>query len=179
MKQIGFIVFTLFLAVSPLQAESLTFYEAAEQITSPESLADFLNHNFQHQEDRDIFGVADYWQSPDEFALNGRGDCEYFALYSERMLQSLSYEAYVVSLYGENGYAHTLTLFEEDGRINAINENELIKLDSKTLEEALEAIYPGWVWAAIAEERSHRGWSIQEIWKKLPTEDEPYSSNKH
>lgn len=41
---------------------------------------DFFNRRIAFSDDLDVWGVADYWASPLEVLLKGRGDCEDFAI---------------------------------------------------------------------------------------------------
>lgn len=86
----------------------------------------FVNRSVQHGEDQDIWGQADYWATPQETLVRGRGDCEdiaiakYFGLVrlgvpSERLrltfVKSLEQQrAHMVLAYYDNERAEPLIL---------------------------------------------------------------------
>lgn len=130
---------------------------------SPHDLGAFLKTNFKFVEDRQQFGLEDYWQSPEEFLSRRAGDCEDFALLSQSLLTRLGLKAFVVSLYGEN-YAHTVTVFiDEQGLFNVVNQEKVHSYRTETIEEALTEVHSDWTWAGIAELRNTRGWMLRKI----------------
>lgn len=161
----------VFLAVSfPVTAgaesfpsASPTLEEVSDQITSPADLAQWMHHYFEFRRDEVAWGEEDHWQRPEEFLIHRRGDCEDFALFSQSILERKGLEAYVISLYGMNGYAHTVTVFQDKGLFYVLNEDRLDDDGKPTIEAALSEVYGAWSWAAVAEERNGRGWMIQRI----------------
>ena len=149
--------------VKPPQPFPPTFFATLQIFTSPKDIANFLHQNFKFAPDEKIFGEEDYWQAPEEFWKNRKGDCEDYALFSKSALEKLGIEAFVVSLYGDRGYGHTVTVFREEGRYNVINEDRLYNFRSKSIEEALTRIHPGWTWGAVARREGNRGWLIREL----------------
>lgn len=132
-------------------------------IDNPESLSSYLSENFTFEEDSDLFGTVDYWQEPLEFWNLKKGDCEDYALFTQYVLQQKGMEAYLVSFYDRKSYAHTVTVFREENAYSVFNEDRLFRTHSKSLEEALSDVHPGWVWGAIASKRGRRGWLEQRI----------------
>src|SRR5258708_3269033 len=66
--------------------------------------------------DKDQFGMEDYWQPPEEFERNKRGDCEDFALWTWRQLINMGYNArYVLGTYDGPGTTHAWVVYEDDG----------------------------------------------------------------
>ena len=41
----------------------------------------YMQDNFEYEKDIDQFGQADYWQTPEEFYYNGKGDCEDYVIF--------------------------------------------------------------------------------------------------
>ena len=136
---------------------------------TPESLARFFQEQITFQEDIRLFGEVDYWQAPEEFLSRRAGDCEDYALLAQAVLRRLGFEAFVFSLYGENGYAHTVCVFTQDGRYDVINEDRLLRLEAGSLEEVATQLYPQWTWAAVAERSGTRGRGIRFIEHELKT----------
>ena len=136
----------------------------ARAYPTPEQLALFLHKNVFFQEDVRLFGLADYWQDPEEFLDRRKGDCEDYALLAQAVLLHQGQEAFVFSLYGEQGYAHTVCVFVEKGCYNVINQDRVIRYHAKSLEDLATYLYPQWNWGAVAERVGHRGRAIREIY---------------
>ena len=146
----------------PGRAETSLEIVARTQST-PERVASFLRSHLVFQDDRLLFGQADYWQSPEEMLARGRGDCEDYALLACNLLSRQGKRAFVFSLYGEGGYAHTVCVFLEDGHYNVLNQDRLVRVRASTLEELAQKIYPGWKWGAVAQRQGHRGRAVRLI----------------
>ena len=149
--------------------ESTGFDSALEAILrshpTPEAVAHFLRQNITSAEDSRLFGRAEYWQTPEEMLLRRKGDCEDYAILTQALLERLGFEAFVFSLYGERGYAHTVTVFKEKGHHHVINQDRLIRLKARTLEEVASWMYPDWTWGAVVTQRGHQGRIVREIFK--------------
>lgn len=139
---------------------------------TPESIAEFLRNQISFAEDRDLFGRSEYWQAPEEFLARRKGDCEDYAILTQALLKRLGFEAFVFSLYGERGYAHTVMVFKENGRYHVVNQDRLIRLQAKSLEELSDRLYSDWTWGAVVAQRGHQGRIICEIFK-TPIETQP------
>lgn len=138
--------------------------EALVRLTrSPEQLARFLRENILFREDLRQFGLVDYWQDPEELLSRRQGDCEDYALLAQAVLSRLGVPSFVLSLYGQAGYAHTVCVFEEQGRYNVINQDKVIRYRAGSLEELATRLYPRWDWGAVAERQGHRGRAVREI----------------
>lgn len=130
---------------------------------SPEAIAHFLKQKITFERDSRLFGQVDYWQDPLEFLKRGSGDCEDYALLAQVLLERQGKEAFVFSLYGSGGYAHTVCVFVDNGRYNVVNQDRLIRTQAESLEELATSLYPQWTWGAVAERVGHRGRRLQEI----------------
>ena len=53
--------------------------ENADTKTKLEKINDFFN-SVKYGDDKDIYGIADYWASPYEFLARDKGDCEDYAI---------------------------------------------------------------------------------------------------
>lgn len=146
-------------ALSQIQSLSvMNLSPILEKIDSPKKLSKFMTKNFKFVEDQDNFGKVDYWQSPAEMLASKKGDCEDYALFADAALTDLGYESQVVSIYGTNGFAHTVAVYKQEGKYRVFNDGRLYKYDTDSLEEALSKIYREWQWAALTERRNDRGW---------------------
>jgi transglutaminase-like putative cysteine protease len=156
-------------ALAPLDQLAATY-------RTPHAVAAFLRKEFQFQRDEELFGEIDRWQSPEAFLQRRVGDCEDYALLAKELLQRNGIEAYVFSLFGEEGYAHTVSVFvDEDGRYNVINQDKLRRYRAKTLEAVAAQINPAWTVAMIAEQDGPRGRVVREIINPHPIswDDDP------
>lgn len=136
------------------------FQPVFPEFESPKDLARWLKKNIRFEEDRFLFGKEDYWQSPEEFYNRRSGDCEDYALFAQHALKKKGIESYVVSLYGKNGYAHTVLVYQDSEGYHVLNQDKLKRYGALTIEDALSKFYSRWTWAGIAETRNNRGWLI-------------------
>ena len=109
-----------------LQAEGATTIDVldvlAHRYATPQQVGAFLHQKFTFQRDQELFGVIEHWQTPAEFLANRKGDCEDYALLARALLLRNDIEAYIFSLFGDGGYAHTVCVFvDAQGRYNIIN----------------------------------------------------------
>jgi transglutaminase-like putative cysteine protease len=143
--------------------------QLAATYQTPGAIATFLREEFRFQRDEDLFGEVDRWQSPEEFLQRRTGDCEDYALLAQALLQRNGVEEFVFSLFGEEGYAHTVSVYrDEDGRYNVINEGKLRRYHAKTLEAVAAEINPAWTVGMIAEQDGTRGRIVREIINEHP-----------
>ena len=154
--------------------------QLARRYTSPDAVAGFLRDAFTFTRDEDLFGEVDYWQSPEEFAARRVGDCEDYALLAQALLRRNGVEAYVVSLFGEDGYAHTVSVFiDEQGRHNVINQGAIRYYRAASLEALASAVYPGWTFGGIAEREGTRGRFVRELINPAPAPDAAWGDFNH
>ncbi|MDP3704028.1 MAG: transglutaminase-like domain-containing protein [Candidatus Omnitrophota bacterium] len=150
--------------------------QIASSHRTPSAIAAFLRDSFTFQRDEDLFGEVDRWQSPEEFLQRRTGDCEDYALLAQALLERNGVEGYVFSLFGEEGYAHTVSVYrDEDGRYNVINEDKLRRYRAKSLEAVAAQLNPAWTYAIIAERHGTRGRTVRELINEHPVSwtDEP------
>ena len=178
----GFVLWTcwaLFLGVvvAPMGAESepaaLTVEEVAALYPTPEALACFLKREIDFKPDRQQFGKIDYWQRPEELLVNRAGDCEDFALLAQAVLTHQGKEAFLLSIYGLEGDAHTVCVFVEEGRYSVMNQDLLIRYQASSLEQLAWQVNPSWRWAAVALQAGDRGRRVQEIHNPSPVTRHP------
>lgn len=137
--------------------------EIAERFSRPEQLAAFLKREMTFQEDAALFGQVDYWQEPEEFLIRSAGDCEDYALFAEAILKRQGREVFVLSLYGEGGYAHTVCVFKEANRYHVLNQDSLVRYGAGSVEELAGLLCSRWVWGAVARRAGTRGQAVRKI----------------
>ena len=136
---------------------------------TPKAIAGFLREEFIFRRDEELFNEVDRWQAPEEFLKRRVGDCEDYALLATELLRRNGLEAYVFSLFGEDGYAHTVSVFvDEQGRYNVINQEKLRQYRTKSLEALASALNPSWTFGGIVEQAGTRGRMVREITNEHP-----------
>lgn len=144
-------------------AASAQLEMAVKSCQTPEQLAAFLKEKIFFCEDQRLFGNADYWQNPEEFLQRGAGDCEDYALLAREILKRSDIPAFVFSLYGGSGYAHTVCVFTDRQGYSVLNQDQLIRLNARTLKEVADRLHAQWTWGAIAERSGTRGRALRSI----------------
>ena len=141
----------------------------ASTYTTPKAVATFLRNNFTFTRDEDLFGEPDRWQSPEEFASRKVGDCEDFALLAQALLRRNGIEAYLLSVFGEGGYAHTVCVFvDERGRYNVIDVGKIRYPHAKSLNTLASWLYPAWTVGGIAEQDGAHGRLVKSLTNPYP-----------
>jgi predicted transglutaminase-like cysteine proteinase len=69
-------------AVSRTQAlvQEMNASENVDETEKLRAVNTFFNRQVQYREDKDAWGMVDYWASPMEFLAKGQGDCEDYAI---------------------------------------------------------------------------------------------------
>lgn len=157
-----------FTAWTEPDSPEFTLSGLAQSCPTPEALARFLKREIRFQKDRNLFGQPDYWQGPEESLARRGGDCEDYAILAQAVFTLQGKEAFLLSLYGPHGYAHTVCVFIEEGRYNLINEDRLLRYRAQSIQELATFLYPAWRWAAVAERKGYSGRMIREIRNPSP-----------
>ena len=148
---------------NPASTPPPSLSEAVARAATPNDVVGLMRKEFSFVEDARLFGTADYWQKPEELWRRKSGDCEDFALFAQYALARHGIESYVVSFYGINHYAHTVTVFKQNGKYNVINQDRLYDCRAPSLEAALSHINPRWIWGGIARQNGNRGRMIRKL----------------
>lgn len=139
--------------------QSLSLQDIAFRISSPDKIANYLWKNFKFESDRSIFGQEDYWQTPNEFLSRGKGDCEDFAVFAQYLLKQRGISSFILNIYGR-GEGHTVCVFKENGKYQAIDGTKVFQVDANSLQELSEKIDPFWEKAAIVSPTANHGAQI-------------------
>ena len=143
--------------------QNIQLNEVAAIYTNPQALERFMKTSMTYATDQVLFQEADHWQSPEEFLTRRSGDCEDFALFVEAVMQKQGRQAYVLSLYGNSDYAHTVGVFYEKGGYNVFDEKGITYYKAKSFEQLATLIHPGWTNAALTERSGTRGHALQKF----------------
>ncbi len=151
--------------------------QLARTYATPEAIATFLHRSFTFTRDMETFGQADHWQTPEEFAARRAGDCEDYAMLARELLRRNGIEADVFSLFGQQGYAHTVCVFKDQrGRYNVLDQDTLRSYHAASLEEVASALHPAWTFGGIAEQQGTRGRLVQRLTNAHPAAALDFSS---
>jgi predicted transglutaminase-like cysteine proteinase len=52
----------------------------ADELSKLQAINSFFNRQIQYRDDREVWGLVDYWSSPMELLARGSGDCEDYAI---------------------------------------------------------------------------------------------------
>ena len=145
-------VVLVFLIMSDANAQlpdrNLSLAEIAHQLRTPDNIAHYLWRNFLFESDWHLYGREEYRQSAEEFLSAGRGDCEDFANMAYTLLRFNGIDAYLMNIYG-NRFAHTICIFKENGKYQAIDGSELKRIEAENLNELAAQIHPEWNQAKV------------------------------
>ena len=148
---------------------ALQLDQAAHTYTTPKAIAGLLRTQFTFARDEVLFGEADHWQIPEEFAARKTGDCEDYALLAQALLRRNGIDAFIFSLFGEDGYAHTVGVFvDEQGHYNVIDASRIRYVRAKSLDALASWLHPAWSFGGIVEQEGHRGRMITRITNPHP-----------
>lgn len=140
-----------------MTGRALSFQDLASQLHSPEEIAHFMWKHFVFEKDQRLFGEEEYWQSPEEFFENRKGDCEDFALFAQAILKTKGVTSFLMNIYGSQ-FAHTVLVFKEDGKYNVVDGTKVKRYEAEGLRELADKIHPKWDKSAIvkpAKESKH------------------------
>jgi hypothetical protein len=135
----------------------------AREYTTPAAIGRWLRTEFRFVRDRDQFGVVERWQSPEEFLAVRRGDCEDFALLARELLARNGVEAFVFSLFGGDGYAHTVCAFRDGAGYSVVTRRGVQTIRAASLEALATRLHPAWTFGGIVERDGVRGRFIREL----------------
>jgi len=157
------------ISLRELNDAALSLDHLAQRYRTPQQIATFLQRHFTFRRDDELFGEIEHWQSPEEFLARRSGDCEDYALLAREFLSRNDIEAYVFSLFGEDGYAHTVCIFRDaHGRYNLLNQDKLRLYRAQSLEALATALHAGWTWGGITDQAGRRGRLVKEIINASP-----------
>ena len=140
---LGLVLFITADANAQLPDRSLSIVDLAQHLRTPENIAHYLWRNFLFETDQHQFGREEYRQSPEEFLSNRQGDCEDFANMAYKLLRLNGFDAFLMNIYGED-FAHTICIFKENGKYQAIDGSELRRLQAESLNDLANQIQPSW-----------------------------------
>lgn len=105
----------------------------------------YMDYTFTYCSDKKQFGQDDYWQAPQAFIDNGRGDCEDYAIFAMYFLEQMGYKTELISVLTSNKTGHSIITingkyFEPQG-LYEVSGNGLDIHSRMSLERALSICY--------------------------------------
>ena len=153
---LGIVLFITADANAQLPDRNLSLADLAQQLKTPDNIAHYLWRNFLFENDQRLFGREEYRQSAEEFLSNHRGDCEDFANMAYTLLRLNGIEAFLMNIYGSH-FAHTICIFKENGKYQAIDGSDLKRVQAENLGELAGRIHPSWKEAKVGTPLKARG----------------------
>jgi len=87
---------------------SCFFPTGAYQFTSLEEACLWIDDNIEYATDYDVWGIAEYWQAPEQTLSLMTGDCEDCAVLMMDVADSMGYEPWCVVVKFETGAYHAV-----------------------------------------------------------------------
>lgn len=116
------------------------------QVNSPFTLYEYMRANFTYQSE--AVGVDD-WKEPARTAKDKGGDCEDFALYAEKVLTNLGYDAKAIAIKGRDKFFHAICIVKVDGKYRYFSNQYYSYFKSfETINEIVEFECNDWKWWA-------------------------------
>jgi hypothetical protein len=116
------------------------------QVNSPFTLYEYMRANFTYQNEAE--GVDD-WKEPARTAKDKGGDCEDFALYAEKVLQNLGYDAKAIAIKGRDKFFHAICVVKVEGKYRYFSNQYYSYFKSfESIEEIVTFECENWKWWA-------------------------------
>jgi hypothetical protein len=109
-------------------------------VHSPQQLAGWLVKEFKYRTE-----MPDQWQSAEETFKLKQGDCEDFAIISQKILKDLGIkgEILVVKFKGI-AQSHALCIFKQGKYFSFISNQKIVSTNATSIKEAISQCYPDW-----------------------------------
>jgi len=135
----------------------------AHRYSTPQAIGRWFREDFHFVRDREQFGVVERWQAPEEFLATRRGDCEDFALLARELLVRNGVEAFVFSLFGDDGYAHTVCAFRDRDGYSVLTRRGVQRIRARSLEGLATRLHPSWNFGGVVERDGVYGRLVREL----------------
>ncbi|MBI4706950.1 MAG: hypothetical protein HY761_03370 [Candidatus Omnitrophica bacterium] len=109
-------------------------------IHSPGQLAGWLKNEFKYRAE-----MPDKWQSAEETFKLKKGDCEDFAIISQKILGDLGIKAQILVIKFKGiVQSHAVCIFKQDRYYNFISNQKIVYTKAVSVKEAISECYPDW-----------------------------------
>ncbi len=130
--------------------------EYAQWLSKQKTAEDIINfaNDFTYVYDKEQFGKRDYWQTPSEFFVNKKGDCEDVHLFIADVLhRALGLESYLIVAWTFTTFplsvAHGMAIYKQNNQYYLVNYRKKFLMSSLRDKEALRKAgynYIGGIW---------------------------------
>ncbi|MBI4981645.1 MAG: transglutaminase domain-containing protein [Candidatus Omnitrophica bacterium] len=129
----GLLVFSNTVLASNLDAFSLGIH-------SPQQLAGWLVKEFKYRTE-----MPDQWQSAEETFKLKQGDCEDFAIISQKILKDLGFKGEILVVkFRSIAQSHALCIFKQGKYFSFISNQKIVSTKATSIKEAISQCYPDW-----------------------------------
>lgn len=118
-----------------------------------EGIINFAN-NFTYVSDKEQFGKTDRWQTPSEFFVSKKGDCEDIHLFiADAIHRALGLESYLIVAWRFTRFplmeSHAMAIYKQNNQYFLVNYRDIIPMTSLKDKQAIKQAgytYIGGVW---------------------------------
>jgi Transglutaminase-like superfamily len=93
----------LFLALLPVAVpsdpEQAWLVDLTLDLDSPDAVATFMRRKFTFRHDEELYGVPEYFATPQEFLTRGAGDCDDWAWFAAEALRERGFATWLMSVW--------------------------------------------------------------------------------
>ncbi len=134
--------------------ESGWLLDLSIDLDSPDALATYMLRRFSFRDDRDLYGVAERFVSPEEFLARGAGDCDDWAWFATAALAKRGYPTWLVSVWrGEADRAgntgHMVAAYLAADGWGYISTEGHVAARASSIAGLAERVTPDWFGASI------------------------------
>lgn len=117
-----------------------SFEKTIEQLDTPAKLETWLHDYTEYEADRDF---SQEWMEPRDFFRRKKGDCEDYARFVSRVLDTHGYANAIICIYGED-YAHAVVMFEDGEEYDIFSNEEIYDVDVIDVREVCSYLCEEW-----------------------------------
>jgi len=128
----------------------------AQWLAKQRTVEDIINfaNDFTYVSDKNQFNKVDYWQTPSEFFISKKGDCEDIHFFiADAIYRALGLESYLIVAWRFTRFplseAHAMAIYKKDNQYFLVNYRDIIPMASLKDKEAVKKAgfsYIGGVW---------------------------------
>jgi len=119
--------------------------EYREWLNQQKSIQDIINfaNDFTYVSDKNQFNKVDYWQTPSEFFISKKGDCEDIHFFiADAIYRALGLESYLIVAWRFTRFplseAHAMTIYKKNNQYYLINYRNVISMNSLKDRQAIK-----------------------------------------
>ena len=117
----------------------------AQWLAKQRTVEDIINfaNDFTYVSDKNQFNKVDYWQTPSEFFISKKGDCEDIHFFiADAIYRALGLESYLIVAWRFTRFplseAHAMTIYKKNNQYYLINYRNVISMNSLKDRQAIK-----------------------------------------